>query len=280
MSAVPNNTTAILVFELLGFGPATSSAMFSNVNLSNTVTVDVAPTISSVNAATFTVGTTGSFTVMTNGGFPLPAKLSQNITLPSGLSFVDQSNGTAILSGKPAAGTGGSYAFTITAANNDSTFERTMQPFTLTIKEAPSITSVANATFTVGTMGSFTVMTGGGFPLPAKLTQNITLPSGLVLRGPGQRARPSLSGKACGAGTGGSYTFTITAANNDSSLGTTQPFTLTIKEAPSITSVANATFTVGSMGSFTVTTSGGFALPAKLSQNITLPSGITFVDPG
>ena len=37
----------------------------------------------------------------------------------------------AILSGKPAAGTGGSYSFTITAANNDGSLTTT-QPFTLT----------------------------------------------------------------------------------------------------------------------------------------------------
>jgi hypothetical protein len=37
--------------------------------------------------------------------------------LPSGVTFVGNANGTATLSGTPAAGTAGSYPLTITASN-------------------------------------------------------------------------------------------------------------------------------------------------------------------
>jgi hypothetical protein len=37
--------------------------------------------------------------------------------LPKGLNFVPGSNGTATISGTPAAGTGASYALTFTASN-------------------------------------------------------------------------------------------------------------------------------------------------------------------
>ena len=119
----------------------------------------------------------GSFTATTSGGFQLPAKVSQNITLPSGLSFVDQGNGTALLSGKPAAGTGGNYSFTITAANNDSSLNKT-QSFTLTVDEAPSFASAAGTTFTVGTQGTFTISTKG-FPIATLCRSRPALPGGV-----------------------------------------------------------------------------------------------------
>jgi hypothetical protein len=61
------------------------------------------------------VGTAGSFTVTTTGS-PAPA-LGETGTLPSGVTFKDDGNGTATLSGTPAAGTGGVYTLTLTATN-------------------------------------------------------------------------------------------------------------------------------------------------------------------
>ena len=71
---------------------------------------------------------------------------------------------------------------------------------------------------------------------------------------------------------------TITASNGVSP-DATQTFTLTVDEsAPAITSAASTTFTVGSAGTFTVTTTG---FPtAALSEVGSLPSGVTFVDNG
>ena len=74
------------------------------------------------------------------------------------MTFVDNGDGTATLAGTPAAGSGGTYPFTITAHN--ATAPDATQPFTLTVNEAPSITSADATTFTVGTAGTFTVTTG------------------------------------------------------------------------------------------------------------------------
>ncbi len=60
---------------------------------------------------------------------------------PRGVTFTDNGDGTATLSGTPAAGTGGAYPITITATNGvgpDAT-----QSFTLTVDQAPTITSGA-----------------------------------------------------------------------------------------------------------------------------------------
>ena len=93
--------------------------------------VGQAPAITSANGTTFTVGTAGSFTV-TATGFPAPT-LTETGTLPTGVTFVDNGNGTATLAGTPGAGTaaGSPYTLTITAANGF--LPNATQSFTLTV---------------------------------------------------------------------------------------------------------------------------------------------------
>jgi hypothetical protein len=88
-----------------------------------------APSITSANSTTFTVGTAGSFTVTTTGA-PTPS-LTETGALPGGVTFVNNGNGTATLSGTPAAGTAGSYPITITASNGVGAPAN--QSFTLTV---------------------------------------------------------------------------------------------------------------------------------------------------
>ena len=112
---------------------------------------------------------------MTTTGFPIPA-LSETGALPTGVTFVDNGDGTATLAGTPAAGTGGTYALTITAANG--VLPDATQTFTLTVDQAPAITSADSTTFTTGTSGTFTVTTTG-FPTPA-LSETGALPTGVT----------------------------------------------------------------------------------------------------
>ena len=233
------------------------------------LTVDEAAAVTSADNATFTVGTLGSFDVTTSG-FPKPS-VHETGALPSGVSLVDNGDGTAALSGTPAAGTGGTYPITITAQNgvgSDAT-----QAFTLTVNEAPSFTSAAATTFTVGSAGSFDVTTGG-FPKPG-IGESGGLPSGVTFIDNGD-GTGKLSGTPA-TGTGGTYSITFTASNGVGS-DAVQHFTLTVDEAKAITSAAATTFTVGSPGSFTVTTHG-FPTPS-LSESGALPSGVTFTDNG
>ena len=159
------------------------------------------------------MGTLGSFTVTTGPSFPANAALSETGTLPSGVTFVDNGDGTATLSGTPAAGSGGIYTFTITATNGvapDAT-----QTFTLTDNEAPAITGANNTTFVVGMAGSFTVTTSG-FPAPS-LSETGPLPSGVTFVDNGD-GTATLSGTPA-AGSGGIYTFVITASNGVAARG-------------------------------------------------------------
>jgi hypothetical protein len=66
-----------------------------------TVTVGQAPAITSADAATFTAGIANTFMIVATSS--PAADLSETGLLPTGVSFVNNNNGTATLSGTPAA---------------------------------------------------------------------------------------------------------------------------------------------------------------------------------
>ncbi len=265
LTGLTNGTSydlSVAAITSVGTGPAANAS-------NNPISLGTAPAITSAASTTFTAGSAGTFTV-TSTGSPTAA-LSEAGTLPSGVSFVDNGNGTATLSGTPAAGTGGSYPITITANNGIN--PNASQSFTLTVDQAPAITSGASTTFTAGSAGTFTV-TSTGFPAAA-LSEAGSLPSGVSFVDNGN-GTATLAGTPA-AGTGGNYPITITA-NNGVNPNASQSFTLTVDQAPAITSAASTTFTEGSAGTFTVT-STGFPTDA-LSEVGALPSGVSFVDNG
>ena len=106
-----------------------------------TVTVQQAPAITSGSSATFTVGANGTFTVTTTGS--PTAAISESGTLPTGVTFTDNGDGTATLAGTPAAGQDGSYPITITASNGVS--PDATQSFTLTVNKAPTAPAITSA---------------------------------------------------------------------------------------------------------------------------------------
>ena len=244
-------------------------------------TVFAAPAITSADNATFTTNIAGSFTVRTTG---LPNGASMHLddggtTLPAGVTFVDNGDGTATLSGTPAALTSGTYSFLITASNGIGT--DATQPFTLTVDRPPVITSSNATAFKAGTAGAFTIVSNG-FPGIGAMTLSdggATLPAGVTFVDNGDETA-TLSGSPA-VGTGGIYTFTITA-HNGAAPDATQSFTLTIDESPTITSADNATFILGRASSFTVTMTG---FPAGATASFSdgaanLPTGVSFVDTG
>ncbi len=94
------------------------------------------PVFTSPNNVTFDVGFVGSFTV-TAVGNPLTMTITQTGALPSGVTFTDNGNGTATLSGAPAVGSHGVYNLTFTA--NNGVPPNGVQNFTLTVKTGPVI---------------------------------------------------------------------------------------------------------------------------------------------
>ena len=199
-----------------------------------------APAITSADNTTFTTGTAARSRSRPPGS--PTATLTETGALPTGVTFVDNDDGTATLAGTPAAGTGGTYALTIDAANG--VLPDATQTFTLTVDQAPAITSADSTTFIVGTAGTFTVTTTG-FPTPTPMTETGALPAGVTFvdNGDGTATLPALAA----AGIGGTYPLTITAANGVGP-DATQSFTLTVDQAPAITSADATTFTTGTAG--------------------------------
>src|SRR5439155_5276822 len=99
-----------------------------------------APVIPSAATGSFMVRTPATFTI-TATGTPTPS-----FTLigaqPSWLSFVDNTDGTATLSGTPDADSDLSYSFTITARNGVS--PNATQDFTLSIQQTPTNATLVN----------------------------------------------------------------------------------------------------------------------------------------
>jgi hypothetical protein len=223
-------------------------------------------TFTSADHVTFAAAQPNSFTVTVTGK-PTPA-LSEDGALPAGLTFVDNGDGTGTLSGTPSGTSGGIYNIVFHAEKNKP--HQTDQNFTLTIGQAPGITSAPNTTFTAGSAGSFQV-TAIGFPAPS-FGESGALPSGVSFNS----GTGTLSGTP-GPGTGGVYHITFTATNSFGS--DIQAFTLTVDEAPSFTSANNVHLQAGSPANFTVTTNG-FPPAAITKTSGALPAGVTFTDNG
>jgi hypothetical protein len=261
-----NATTGVLSGTPAPGTGRTYSISFTATNLVGTttqnftLTVREAPSFTSANSTSFTVGTAGAFLITTNG-FPRPA-INESGALPAGVTFTDNGNGTATLSGTPTAS--GIYPISFTATNGIGV--PATQNFTLTVNQMPAITSANATTFTVGTAGSFTV-TATGFPTPT-FSENGALPAGVTFNA----GTGVLSGTP-NAGTGGVYTITFSATN---AAGTTnQTFTLTVNQAPSITAAAaNQTVCAGATATF-VAAASGFPAPTVQWQ-VSTNGGVTF----
>ncbi|MCL4559166.1 MAG: sortase [Chloroflexi bacterium] len=201
-----------------------------NLSLDKPFTIDVtnaneAPLFTSAGATTFTAEISGAFTVTTMGDPAAQISITGG-TLPSGLTFVDNGDGTATLSGTPTIGTGGMHTFTITAANAAGSAE---QVFTLEIDERPTLTSADRVTFSAEMLNTFTVISHG-FPVAA-LSQTGTLPDGVTFQD-NRDGTASLSGTPARTATG-IYRLVITAQNGIGS-SARQDFTLTIENRPQV----------------------------------------------
>jgi hypothetical protein len=87
-----------------------------------TLTVIRAPAIRKIRATRAKVGVAMHLTIRATG-YPLPV-LGELGPLPGGLSFTDNGNGTADITGIPAAGSRGRYPITVTATNTSGTATR------------------------------------------------------------------------------------------------------------------------------------------------------------
>ena len=220
-----------------------TNASGSTATLALTITVGagVAPGLT-IPDADFTINKMGSVVIDATGS-PMPS-LTETGALPAGLTFTDNLNGTATITGDPSVS--GTTAVTITASNGISPAATGI--LDLVVGQAPGITSANSATATVGALFNFTVTTAG-YPAPSLGITSGALPSGLTFQDNGN-GTATISGTPA-ANTQGAYPVTLTAANGTGTA--TQAFTITVAETPTISSADSATAVVGTAFDFPVT---------------------------
>jgi hypothetical protein len=107
----------------------TASGSASNSTQAFTLIVGTPPQITSASTAFFSSNSMNTFAVTTSGGYPTPPALTETGALPSWLTFRDNGDGTATLSGVPPAGPLVGYSIEIRADNHVA--KVTTQNFTL-----------------------------------------------------------------------------------------------------------------------------------------------------
>ncbi|MGH9744003.1 MAG: beta strand repeat-containing protein, partial [Candidatus Acidiferrum sp.] len=130
-------------------GSVTSTNGGTGNSASANLTVGSGSVITSPSTATFVVGVSASFTITATGS-PLPS-ISLSGTLPPGLTFTDNGNGTATISGTPlASGTVGNFPITLIAHNGAA--PDVSQSFTLTLnKGVPTLAWAPPSAISYGT---------------------------------------------------------------------------------------------------------------------------------
>ena len=245
---------------------------WSNVTVT-TLTVNspptTAPSITSPQIDHINARIPVNFTI-TAAGTPIPS-ITESGTLPPGLTFVDNGDGTATISGQASTINDGYYFLTITATNSVGS---TTQTLVITVDDAlspPTLISANSATATYGSAFSFTVDTTGD-PIPT-INKTGALPPGLTLTN-NNDGTATIAGTPSGSANG-IYSFTINAHNNQGS--TTQGFILTVEAPPKIVNIPNQTGIVGTPYNLSVSSSG---TPYASFSSSTLPNGLNLTDNG
>jgi len=254
----------------LGVGPHSSiTAVYSgDANFSTSTSSALSQT---VNQASSTTGLNSSSN---------PSSLGQSVTftatVTSGdtgtVNFKDGANsitgcaaatisGTTATCATSALGTG-SHSITAVYSGDTNYTGSSSTALIQMVNLAPTITSASNATFIIGTAGTFTV-TAGGYPAPT-LSETGTLPSGVTFT----PATGVLSGTPA-IGTHGTYNITFTA-HNTSGTDATQNFTLTVDFNPGDPTLIVSTLANGSVATAVVLNISGTATSPNGIQSLTV----------
>ncbi len=184
------------------------------------VTVNEAPELTGPSAVRFVAGFHGE-TVFSSDGYP-GASLTVVGALPAGVTFVDNGNGTATLSGTPAGTSVGTYQLTVRASNGidpDATLA-----VTLVIAPPLAIDTTALPDASIGTPYGANIVASGGLPPYEFTLESGSLPAGLSL---------APNGSVTGTPTGptGTSTFTVRATDSaDPEQTVTKEISLTVNK--------------------------------------------------
>jgi PKD repeat protein len=220
--------------------------------------VPVAPTIATSALNTLTVNAPFSQQLSANGDTPITWTVTSG-ALPTGMVL----SSSGLLSGTPISA--GAYNFTVTASNAAGAATQAYTGSVTASAVAPTIVTTSLDPMNQGSAFSQTLSASGTTPITYAIASG-TIPGGLTLSSAGV-----LSGTPSGAG---AYNFTVRATNSGGF--DDQAFSGTISAssiAPTITTTALNTLTVGTVFSQTLSATGTVPLTWTLSSG-SLPAGI------
>jgi hypothetical protein len=230
---------------------------------------DVAPQFGVSSPFTYSVaqGTAFTYTLQTTAGYPIPVLTSTS--LPSGVTFVDNGDGTGTLSGDGTTAAG-SYQITFTANNSVGSTPPTLV-FDLVVATPPTFTGSKSVSYAAGSTISFTISATDTDVQAPSLALDSTLSGALKNlyftdngNGTGTLAGTLQSGQT------GTYNLTF-EADNSVGVATTEVVTITIPTVPSFTSANAVAYANGSTINFSVTATDTDSSPPV----ITATSGLT-----
>ena len=231
------------------------------------------PAITSAACTTFTVGTAGHVHGDDHRA-PRPRRSRESGALPAGRHLHRQRQRHRHPRGHPAGG----YRRQLPASRSPpptGSAPSATQSFTLTVDQAPAITSAQPTTFTIGTAGTFTVTDhrrpdAGAHARPGRCPRASPSPTTATARPPSPAPRRRVATAA---------TPSRSPPPTGSAPDATQSFTLTVDQAPAITSAGCTTFTAGTRGHVHRARPPA-SRPRRLTETGALPSGVTFIDNG
>ncbi|MCM3657523.1 immunoglobulin domain-containing protein [Agromyces mediolanus] len=238
---------------------------------SYTITVTAPPGITSSDRASFTAdGTEQSFPITFSPGYPAATEAPALSGAPAWLSLT--TDGGTRLVGTPPRSAGGTHEFVISLSNPAGT---TTQVFTLTVVAAPAYAGPTGYSVAAGAPIDETIAFAGSPTPGVTAIDDSALPAGITASDLGG-GRVRLQGTATAAAAG-SYLLGIDVANSAGSLH--QDIGLVIGLAPSVTSAATTTFTVGSAGSLPITVVGGYPVAGPVAFGGTVPAWLSLSGP-
>ena len=222
------------------------------------------------------------FTVVATGVPPLSLSLDSSLHLPQGLTFTDNHDGTATISGTPTAAGLAACASIVTDGSpqppcgiivqgSQGQYE---QNFSLTVPPPPTPTLLppTTTTFVAGIPNEFLLSSAGALTQVSWVFGPDQNAPWLTLTDNGD-GTATLKGTPP-AGTAGTFTPSVEPIAVGQELFQAQGLTINVVNGPVFTSPNSANFTVGTFGSFPVTASqGSVSSPSQMPKGLLLNSG-------
>ena len=268
LTGTPNNNVnnPNITLTVQDAGGLTSTQIF-------TIGINHAPTFTSTAIAKDNVSSLYTYNITTTDPDTGDTRTISASTLPSWLTFQDNANGTATLTGTPNNSVSNPN---ITLMVQDAGGLTSTQIFTIGINHAPTFTSTAVTKDNAGSIYTYNITTTNPDIGDTRTISASTLPNWLIFQDNGN-GTATLTGTPNNSVNNPNITLTVQDAGG---LTSTQIFTIGINHAPTFTSTAIAKDNVSSLYTYNITTTDPDTGDTRTISASTLPSWLTFQDNG